>query len=316
MKFIIFSFFVLFGLNLIAQEKFSKEISLVTDNDLYVSINRDRYYTSGVFITYRHLAKNTNINLEKRIFDWQIAHTMYTPNTPIVQLISEHDRPFAAYLYGSFNIKRVYKTNKILNTSLQIGVLGPSAKGDEIQNGLHNWYGFREAIGWKHQIKNAFALNFGTEYIQFLGKDASNTFDASWISNANLGTIFTDISTGLQLRLSFVPLQEIMNSIAFNTNLNDKNTKYKREFESFFYFKPSVRYALYDATLQGSFLNTGSDVTKELIPLVFDMELGFKFTAKRFNFGYAFNYNTSKSKGLRYTYGNRYGTIMINYLLH
>jgi hypothetical protein len=303
-------------LGLLAQQKFSKEISLVTDNDLYFSINRDRYYTSGVFLTYRHLTKKKNQNLEKRIFEWQIGHEMYTPSTPIVQFISQHDRPFAAYLYGSLNIKRAYKTNQILNTSLQIGVVGPDAKGDELQNNLHNWYGFRDVVGWKHQIKNALAINFGTEYIQFLGKDTSNTLDASWVNTANFGTVFTNFSTGLNLRLSFMPLQEIMNSIAFNTNLNDASTKYNREAESFFYFKPTIRYALYDATLQGSFLNTTSDVTKELIPLVFDMELGYKFTANRFNFGYVFNYNTSKSKGLRYTYGNRYGTIIINYLLH
>ena len=76
-----------------------------------------------------------------------------------------------------------------------------------------------------------------------------------------------------------------------------------------------LRYALYDATLQGSFLNKGSEVTKELIPLVFDIQFGLKFTVNRFNFGYIFNYNTSKSKDLRYTYGNKYGTINLNYLL-
>lgn len=298
-----------------AQQKFSREISLVTDNDLYVSTNRDRYYTSGIFIAYRHLAKIKKENLEKKIHEWQIGHKMYTPIKPIVQSISEHDRPFAAYLYGSFGIKRVYKTSKILSTSLQIGVVGPDAKGDEVQNFIHKFYGYREVVGWKHQIKNAIGLNFGTEYVHFLGNDKSNTLDASWVSSGNVGTVHTDISTGFNFRLSFLPLQGIKNSIAFNTNLNDVNTSYKREIESFFYFKPTLRYALYDATLQGSFLNTNSEVTKELIPFVFDMELGFKFTANRFNFGYVFNYNTSKSKGLRYNNGNNYGTIIINYLV-
>lgn len=315
MKFIFLSCCFLFSVNFLAQQKFSKEISLVTDNDLYTSADRDRYYTSGVFLTYRYLAENKNLNLEKRIFEWQIVHKMYTPNKPIVQVISEHDRPFAGYLYGSFGIHRVYKTNTIFNTSLQIGVVGPSAKSDELQNGLHSLYGFREVTGWKYQIKDAFGLNFGAEYIKFLGKDSSNTLDASWVNSVNLGTVFSDVSTGLKLRLSFIPLQEITNSIAFNTNLNDENTKQKSQIESFFYFKPTLRYALYDATLQGSFLNTSSEVTKELIPFVFDMELGFKFTANRFNFGYVFNYNTSKSEGLRYTYGNKYGSIIINYLL-
>lgn len=315
MKYLFLFYFLFLSFVILSQDKFSKEISLITDNDLYVSANRDRYYTSGIFLTYRHLTKTKNNKLEKRINEWQIGHEMYTPYKPIVIGISEHDRPFAAFLYGSYGIKRVYKNNTIFNTSIKVGVVGPSALGDEIQNGIHNIYGFREATGWKHQIKNALGLNLGASYVRFLGNDESNTLDAYWESAANVGTVFTNISTGLNLRLSFVPLQGIQNSIAFNTNLNDLNTKDKKEVESFFYFKPTIRYALYDATLQGSFLNTGSTVTKELVPIVFDMELGLRFTLNRFNFGYIFNYNTSKSKGLRYTYGNKYGSIVVNYNL-
>lgn len=312
----IFCFCVCFiTLQQISQEKFSKEISLVTENDLYVSIVRDRYYTSGIFLNYRYLVNHKNDNLEKQIFEWQIGHQMYTPYKPVVQNITLHDRPFAAYLYGSLNLKRVYKKNKILSTSFQIGVIGPNAKGSEVQNFIHNMYGYDEVTGWKYQIKNAFGLNLGAEYVHLLASNTSNKFDISWLSKINLGSIYTNISSGLHIRLSFIPLQDIMNSIGFNTNLNDGTTKYSRETESFFYCKPMVRYAVYDATLQGSFLNTSSVVTKELIPLVFDIQLGFKFTANRFNFGYAFNYNTNKSKGLRYNYGANYGTIIVNYLI-
>ncbi|WP_397446891.1 lipid A deacylase LpxR family protein [Polaribacter sp. R77954] len=316
MKYVLSFCCCFFVFNCISQQKFSKEISLVTDNDLYTSVNRDRYYTSGVFINYRYLTKLKNNNLEKRIVTWKIGHKMYTPHKPIVEILSQHDRPFAAYLFGSFGIKRVYKKNKILNTSIQIGVIGPNAQGYEVQNFIHKMYGYREVTGWKHQIKNAFGLNFGTEYVYFLGKDVANVLDAFWVVSGNLGTVQTDISSGFNFRFSFTPMQTLKNSIAFNTHLNDDSTKYTRGIESFFYFKPTLRYAMYDATLQGSFLNTGSVVTKELVPFVFDMELGFKFTANRFNFGYVFNYNTSKSKGLRYTYGNKYGTIIASYSLN
>ncbi|MHB0756196.1 lipid A deacylase LpxR family protein [Polaribacter sp. M15] len=315
MKYILSFCYFFFVFNGVSQQKFSKEISLVTDNDLYTSVNRDRYYTNGIFFTYRYLTKVNNHNLEKRILELQIGHQMYTPNRPTVEFLTQHDRPFAAYLFGGFGIKRVFKDNKILNTNLQIGVIGPNAAGYEVQNFIHQIYGYREVTGWKHQIKNALGVNIGAEYTCFLSKDASNTFDTSWVISGNLGTVHTDITSGLNFRLSFLPLQTIKNSIAFNTNLNDDTTKYHREIESFFYFKPTLRYAFYDATLQGSFLNTGSDVTKELIPFVFDMELGFKFTANRFNFGYIFNYNTSKSKDLRYTYGNKYGAIVASYAI-
>lgn len=308
--------FLFASLSIISQQKFSKEISFTTDNDLYVSPERDRYYTNGIFLNYRYITKNENIKLEKKIFEWQIGHEMFTPNKSIVQTIEEHDRPFAGYLYGSFGIKNVYKKNKILNYSIQIGILGPNAFGKELQDFIHGIYGFKKAVGWQFQIKNALAINFDADYTTFLSKNKSNTMDASWIASARIGTTYTNISSGFLVRFGLNPLEKIINSIAFNTNINDDTTTTTRAIESFFFIKPTLRYAFYDATLQGSFLNTTSLVTKELIPVVFNIEIGLKFTANRFNFGYTFNYNTSKSKGLRYTYGNKYGTINVNYLLY
>jgi len=316
MKNFLFLLLVFNSLWMFSQQKFSKEISFVNDNDLYVSIVRDRYYTNGMFLNYRYLSENKKESLEKRIFQWQIGHKMYTPNKPNVLSIDDHDRPFAGYLYGSFAISNVYKTNKILTTSFDIGMIGENAFGKEIQDFIHKLYGFKLGTGWEYQIKNAIGINFGTEYISYIGKDSSGMYDISWVNTANLGTVFTDISTGFYGRIGFKPLQKLANSIAFKTNLNDENTSDIKEIESFLFIKPTVRYAFYDATIQGSFLNPGSPVTKELIPLVFNIEIGMKFTANRFHFGYIFNYNTSKSEGLRYTYGNKFGTIAIHYLLH
>ncbi|WP_036841660.1 lipid A deacylase LpxR family protein [Polaribacter sp. Hel_I_88] len=307
--------FLFISFNVISQEKFSKEISFITDNDLYVSFNRDRYYTNGMFLNYRYITKNENLKLEKKIFEWEIGHEMFTPNKSIVQTIDEHDRPFAGHLYGSFGVKNVYKNNKILNYTLQVGVIGPNAFGKELQDFIHGIYGFQKATGWQFQIKNAFALNFDVDYIRFLGKNETNTVDFSWVNTARVGTVYTNINAGFYVRFGLNPLEKIINSIAFNTNLNDETTNSKRAKESFFFMKPMLRYAFYDATLQGSFLNETSLVTKDLISVVFNIEIGLKFTANRFNFGYTFNYNTSKSEGLRYSYGNKYGTLNVNYLL-
>ena len=299
----------------ISQEKFSQEISFVTDNDLYVSTFRDRYYTSGIFLAYRYLSNNKNKAIEKRIIEWKLNHEMYTPYKAVVNNVLKHDRPFAGYLYGSFGINRVYKNKQILNTTIQIGTLGSNSFAEELQEFIHDIYGFEKAVGWDYQIKNAFALNLNAEYLKALIKNETKSFDVTWVNQLNLGTIYTNISSGFYARIGFKPLQNLTNSIAFNTNLNNEQTSSFRKAESFFYMKPMLRYAIYDATLQGSFLNKNSLVTKELIPIVFDVELGVNFTLNRLNFGYAFIYNTNKSKDLRYNYGHKYGRVSINYLL-
>jgi hypothetical protein len=315
MKYFVFTLVLFVSSFTISQEKFSQEISFITDNDLYVSAVRDRYYSSGIFLAYRYLSDKRNQSLEKRIIEMKLGQEMYTPYVAVVSNINNHDRPFAGYLYGSFGISRVYKKPQILNTSIQIGVIGSNSYAEELQEFIHDIYGFKKAVGWEYQIKNAFALNFNTEYLKTILKTEKNNFDITWTNNLNIGTVYTNISTAFNARIGLKPLQKLSNSIAFNTSLNNEKTNSFREVESFFYIKPMLRYAIYDATLQGSFLNKTSVVTKELVPLVFDVELGLKFTANRFNFGYTFKYNTSKSKDLRYTYGHKYGSIIINYLL-
>ena len=315
MKYFLFVFALFASAFIQSQEKFSKEISIITDNDLYVSKKNDRYYSSGLFLSYRYLSKNKNTSLEKRILNWQVGHEIYTPHRSVVISISEHDRPFAGYLYGDFSINRIYKNEQILNTAIQVGFIGTNSFAKEVQDFIHDIYGFQQAVGWKYQIKNAFALNFGVEYLKTILKTKKKHFDVTWENNLNVGAVFTNIATGFYSRIGFQPLQNITNSIAFNTNLNNEQTNSFREIESFIYLKSMLRYALYDATLQGSFLNKKSLVTKELIPLVFEVELGIKFTFSRFNFGYVINYNTNRSKNLVYNSGHKYGRIAMSYLL-
>ncbi len=313
MKKIIAFLLILFSLSSFSQRKYDKEFSFSNDNDLFISLSQDRYYTNGMFFTYRYLSNKTSKKIEKKIYELQLGHKMYTPYKATVQTLGEHDRPFASYIYGSFGINYFVKENNILKTSIEIGSIGPASLGQELQDFIHDIYGFRKAIGWKYQIKNAFALNLNTSFTTQILKDKSNNYDLNWTSNASFGTVFTNISSGFYGRIGLKPLQNLVNSIAFNSNLNAKNSKYNNEIESFIYIKPMVSYVLYDATIQGSFLNTRSPITYSVMPFKFSTEIGIRFTANRFNLGYTIYYHTKKLKSLQVPTGNFYGNIQINY---
>ena len=303
------------AIGIFSQEKFSKEISFVTENDLYTSTYDDRYYTNGMFLSYSYLSKIQPKELEKRIFEWQVGHKMYTPSNAITLDINKHDRPFAGYLFSSFSIHNIYKNNSSFKTTLQLGVLGKNAFSEELQDFIHDLYNFKKAIGWKYQIKNALGLNLNAAYNQLLSKNKKTNLDVFWVNYGKIGTVHTALSTGFLARFGFKPLQALANSLAFKTHLNSRNTKYFSAVESFLFIKPTVKYTLYDATLQGSFLNRNSVVTNEIEPLIFAVSVGFKFTTNRFNFGYTYNYNTNASKGLDYNNGHTFGSIHLNYLL-
>jgi hypothetical protein len=313
MKQKIFFLFILLhvSINVFSQRKYAKEFSFLNDNDLFISIHQDRYYTNGMFFNYRYLSNKKHKKLEKKIFEVQIGHHMYTPFKATVQQHMDHDRPFAGYLFGSFGVNRFYKNKSILKTSLKIGMVGPSAISKELQDLIHDIYGYKKAIGWKYQIADAIGINLNVDYIKSLAND--NTFDINWVNNFKLGTVYTDLSTGFYGRVGFKPLQGIINSIAFNGNLNNNKTNYNNEIESFLYIKPMFHYINYDATIQGSFLNNNSPITFEIEPFKFTTEIGIRFTTNRFNFGYSINYHTKKLKSLRVPKGNFYGSLQLNY---
>jgi Uncharacterized protein conserved in bacteria (DUF2219). len=48
------------------QNTYNKEFSFITDNDLYTSTQHDRYYTSGIFITYKYASRRANSKLQKK----------------------------------------------------------------------------------------------------------------------------------------------------------------------------------------------------------------------------------------------------------
>lgn len=306
---------LLFTIQGFAQQKFSKEFSFVNDNDLYASISRDQYYSNGLFFKYRYLASDFK-NFSKKIYELEIGHEIYSPWKSTVRSVLEHDRPFAAHLYGKFGITRVFENKRILKTSLSLGVVGEDALGKELQDIIHDIYNFVNAIGWEFQIQNMLSMNVDATYIHALGTDTSNRYDINFIAHARLGTTFNEVIGGFKGRIGLKELQPLDNSVAFGTHLNDEKTRHTRGVESFFYYETSLSFIAYDATVQGSLFNDNSPLTFDINPLRFDLEIGYRFTSNRWNFGYAYHYHSNKLPNLRRNGGHYYGRIFLGYLFN
>ncbi|CAM1335086.1 lipid A deacylase LpxR family protein [Tenacibaculum aestuariivivum] len=311
MKQKIFFLFILFSTAILAQRKYAKEFNILNDNDLFISLKQDRYYTNGIFINYRYLSNKEYKKVVKKIYEIQIGHKMYTPFKATVNQYGNHDRPFAGYAFGSFSVHQFYKNETSLKTTLKVGMVGPAVKSKELQDFIHNLYGYKKAIGWKYQIANTMAINLDINYIKNI--TIHNYFDINWLNKIEIGTVNTNLSTGLYTRIGIYPLEKILNSIAFNSNLNNNNTKLKNKTEAFIYLNPMVSYIAYDATIKGNIFNNNSPVTFNVKPFKFTSTIGLRFTVNRFNFGYAVNYHTKKLKSLRVPIQNLYGTLQVGY---
>ena len=94
-----FAFLILSSTLIFGQAK-TKEIGLITDNDLYTSSKNDMYYTNGLEFFYRFLSKNNNEKINKKITEFRIGQYIYNPRFINEESVYENDRPFTAYLFA------------------------------------------------------------------------------------------------------------------------------------------------------------------------------------------------------------------------
>ncbi|WP_166921065.1 lipid A deacylase LpxR family protein [Flavobacterium poyangense] len=303
---------ILTSLFVSAQGK-TKEIGLISDNDLYTSSKNDMYYTNGLEFFYRFLSKNDNEKINKKITEFRVGQYIYNPRYINIESRNNNNRPYAGYLFAEAGRSFFYNSESVLKTDFQLGFIGQNSLGKEMQEAFHHVIGYKAVYGWENQIHNALGLQAHIMYSKKLFPNKPNDFaDLHFQSEANVGTIFTGVSTGFLTRIGFKKLLPM-----YDSNLHDAsvsaNPQYRvREF--YFYAMPSVQYQFYDATIEGSLFNDKSPVTFELVPLRFNAEFGLKYRHDNFNLSYSFIYHGRELNSHEIT-GSFYGSIRVAYLL-
>lgn len=294
----------------------TKEIGFITDNDLYTSSKNDMYYTNGLEIFYRFLSKNDNEKINKKITEFRIGQYIYNPRFINEAAVDVNDRPFTAYLFAEAGRSFFFQSESVLKTDFQLGFMGPNALGEETQVGFHNLIGYKKVYGWENQLHNAFAVQAHLMYSKKLFPSGHNDFiDLHFQSEANLGTIFTGVSTGFLTRIGFKKLLSVYDSNLHDASVSANAQSGIREF--YFYAMPSVNYQFYDATIEGSMFNDTSPVTFDLVPLRFNAEFGFKYRHNNFNMSYSFIYRGRELEGdvNDTNTGYFFGSIRLGFLL-
>jgi hypothetical protein len=88
-----------------------------------------------------------------------IIQQIYTPFATVPYDPPLDDEPYAGYLVMSFNlIQDSANTRSLLGVNL--GVIGPAAGGQSVQNGFHAVIGQSGTNGWHYQLSNAPAVDF------------------------------------------------------------------------------------------------------------------------------------------------------------
>ncbi|NEU08163.1 lipid A deacylase LpxR family protein [Flavihumibacter sp. R14] len=262
---------------------YKNEFGFRSENDAYLGLGRDRYYTNGLFFTFRHATDQSRLKdrVNKRIWEIEAGQKMYNPISGYITSTDRIDRPFAGYLYAGGSINWLYNSEHNLKVGFQAGTIGPSSLAEDGQVFLHELVGFYEIKGWDSQVKDEFGLNVLAEYNHFIHRSANEKTDFTLTSFAQLGNTFTGAGLGLLFRAGSV--NKFFNSASTTSTLShNSKTELEEQKEFFFYAKPSLYYTVYDATVEGGFFREDKGpITFDVKSIIFSQQIGFIYSKKR-----------------------------------
>jgi hypothetical protein len=227
------------------------------DNDVLSAT--DRYYTQGIRLELsahflrKALLSRAMIPVNKyarNYYGMAVEHDGFTPRSIRRDSIYTGERPYASVFFiAGFLISVDKEKQQRLTSELDLGVIGPLAKGAEMQKGIHYALNNIQPLGWQYQVDNDAVLNYTVNYEK--GFLLTKYFDFTGMMEARAGTLYDDISVGATIRLGW------MQPYFENLGLSKYHT-INRKFQCYLFIREKVKAVGYNATMQGGLFNKNS----------------------------------------------------------
>lgn len=267
----------------------------------------DRHYTNGLEISYLSAPMQRNANWR---FGVALGHQLYTPNDTDTTLPQPDDRPYAGYLYGGVALL-VDHGNQLDSFVVNVGTIGPDAKGEDLQNSVHRIIDSDRSNGWGNQLDNELTYQLVYEHrwrgvLQtsggFLGADLSPHLGGSVGNVAGYANAGLTLRLGNDLRDDYgVPrIRPSLPGSAFFTPDDD--------FGWYAFVGVDGRYVWQNIFLDGNGYGNSLSVDKKRY--VYDVQAGLAVTFRRVRLAYTYVY---RSKEFRtQTSPDRFGAVSVS----
>ena len=239
-----------------------------------------------------------------------LGQNLYTPNDTDRTTLDPRDRPYAAWTYATVSL--VTDTGSRLDTvALDIGVVGPAAYGEQVQNNVHRLINVATANGWANQIKNEPGVNLVWQRKWRLAPQplwGDFGVDMTPMVGASLGNVFTHATAGAAFRFGqdlsadYGP-PRIRPSVAGSDFYRTNSGWGWYVFAGF-----EGRAVARDITLDGNTFRDSHSVDKEV--LVGDAQLGFAILYEAVRFAFTFDMRTREFEGQKENV--RFGAISVS----
>ncbi len=134
----------------------------------------------------------------------ELGQSIFTPVNKDLRVPDPNDRPYAGWLYAGFGYLRDTDARRLDHVQVSVGVVGPHAYAEQVQNGFHDLVGLGDSDvkGWDHQLHDepGIVLAMGRKWRE--GGAVGGGFSADVIPQVNvaLGNVFTYGAVGGMLR--------------------------------------------------------------------------------------------------------------------
>ncbi|MCW3083112.1 MAG: outer membrane protein [Bacteroidetes bacterium] len=256
------------------------------DNDFFSAT--DRYYTQGIRVElsmpmfkYNPFSKVLlKLKTAKNYYGIAIEHDGFTPKSIRHDTVFVGERPYACTAFlSNFLISTDPVKLQRLTTQLDLGIIGPNAKGAEMQKGIHKALNNIQPLGWQYQVANDVVINYNIEYEK--GFLALKHFEFIGQAGLRAGTLYDDVNMGAMMRVGW------MQPYFENLGMTKHATTHK--FQCYVFLKENVRAVQYNATMQGGVFEKNSVYTirvSDMQRVVGTGEVGIVIAYKRVSIEY------------------------------
>lgn len=223
------------------------------DNDFVLFT--DRYYSSGLFLTYRTLLKKAPESFKTHQLDFKIGQEVYTPSQTQSVNTNTFDRPYAGFL-GLTTTWSVGSGNELINSSLLVGLAGLNSGAGGFQRWFHRVVSIVDSPLWIGELNDSFHLNLNFSYIREW-VFSSNPFGVRLAVDPEIALGSRDIFFEPSARLFLGKRNDAAQSIAYS-RLGTKNTR-----ELYFSLDVGYRFVLHNGLIEGNLFGDDSPLLKD-----------------------------------------------------
>lgn len=284
-------------------------ITITIENDFFGK-GTDQNYTNGIMFTYfdigaeppkiakwlSRMIPTFEVN-DTTSVHYSLGQNLYTPENIDIAIPDPHDRPYAAFLYGSAGFTTI-SASHIDDIEMTVGIVGPAAQGEFVQANFHELIDSNDPKGWDHQLENELGvmLSWQRGWPELYGATIADDYYLRAMPHigATLGNIYTYANAGFNMQ--FLPKNDRWQSQPLRVRPAMPGSGVFGAFEDnwswMFFAGVDTRFMARNIFLDGNTFRDSPSVDKKYI--VADANIGLALTYDDFRIAYTLNWRSEE----------------------